>query len=205
MVTIMVKKHVDYYDLDEVLSTEIEDIFTAADKHPLDFIRISLLPDRMSFFNQSNIRFEIYEAIVIFTDNKGDIHLNLFDKRNEMYCFQCAILPDQFVVFSMDTASGHREERLLFDGDEQLLLFLRTYNSTIPVAYNGNYCHVLHHHIKEYSGYPSITQMLVEPLFRRRGRLNTLRCTENSEVNNEGNLLSCGSSTETHPAETPQK
>ncbi len=201
----MAKKHVDYYDLDEVVSSEIQDIFSAADKNPFDFIRIMLLPEEMLFFNRSTMKFSIYAAIVIYTDSKGDIHLGLFDKHNDKYSFQCAILPDKFVVFSMDTASGHREKSLFLEGDEQLLILLKTYNSTIAVAYNGQYCHVLHDHVKEYAGYPSLTQMLIEPLFRRRGRLTTLRYTANSEVNNEEKLLSSGYSTEASPAETPLK
>jgi hypothetical protein len=47
--------------------------------------------------------------------------------------------------------------------------------------------------------------MLIEPLFRRRGRLTTLRYTANSEVNNEEKLLSSGYFTEASPAETPLK
>lgn len=156
--------------------------FTAADKKPFDFIRIILLPEEMLFFNQNAMKFRIYTAIVVFTDSKGYIHMSLFDKHNTKYCFQCSILPDRFVVFSMDTAFGHREERLLFEWDEQLIVFLQTFNSTITVAYSGKYWHVLHDRVKEYDGYPSLTRMLIEPLFRRRGRLTTLKAVENSEI-----------------------
>ena len=93
----------------------------------------------------------------------------LFDKNNVTSSFQCAILPNQFFVFAMTTGSGgHLEERLCFDGDEKLLLIMQTYNSTIFVTYDGNYTRIGHDSVREFEGFPSVTKLLIDPLFMGR-------------------------------------
>lgn len=153
-----------YFDTDMPVSDEMADIFDTADRNPHDFLRIVYKHGNM-MYSCREFEFRVSKAILIFSDSSG-VHRILFDRHtNSHYSFQCAVFPNQFLVFTLEVGGFCVEKRLFFQDDSCCLIIMKTYNSTIFITYDGSREFVGRDYVQESDGYASVTDLLEMAIF----------------------------------------
>jgi len=155
------KKYFKKTVFEPIRDENIVKILRHADKHPDEYIRISLLPGKYRLQYKDEPELEIEQAILFLWKLDGHIYRLDFHPEEEYKHFAAAIDLNKYMAFSAEAPVNACEGLCEFCDDESVMGIFHTRNATIIVTYDGATEAIGFEYCSEMDGVPSLYNMLL--------------------------------------------
>ena len=155
------KKYFKKTVFEPIRDENIVNILRHADKHPDEYIRISLLPGKYCLQYKDEPELEIEQAILFLWKLDGHIYRLDFHPEEENKHFAAAIDLNKYMAFSAEAPVNACEGFCEFCDDESVMGIIHTRNATIFITYDGTKDTIGFEYCSEMDGVPSLYNKLL--------------------------------------------